>query len=224
MAIQIRVRKTDTDFEGLGEYETRPVPAGRGWDDTNAELDMFVVFARGCVLCTRERNYYDDSDFYAVYWNREKGILDSYEYGTTRCWTYDNGAGVDATPEVIAEAEAWLERWAFERWRVYNADQAARVEAGKVVRVVKGRKIPKGTVGTVKRLWSWKTGYSEWTRKHRVLLTLEDGQEVWTDLQNVEVAEPEKYLLPEEQGRRRARAIAAEHEWHLPFSGFGLVM
>jgi hypothetical protein len=54
----------------------------------------------GAVLGTRERNYYDDSDFYAVVWDEERQCVKSVEYATTR---FGGGgtASPDATEEVI---------------------------------------------------------------------------------------------------------------------------
>lgn len=56
-------------------------------------------FAVGRVLYCGERNYYDDSDFYALYWG-EDNQPHTCEYATTRAWTYNNHADVDATPEI----------------------------------------------------------------------------------------------------------------------------
>jgi hypothetical protein len=53
---------------------------------------------RGLVLDTGEHNYYDDSDFYAVVWNAEKGMPEHVEFASTRGWTYPNNACADATP------------------------------------------------------------------------------------------------------------------------------
>lgn len=64
-------------------------------------------FAVGRVLRTGERNGYHDSDFYALYWDDETASVKMVEYASTRGWTYPNSADIDATPEVIALAEAW---------------------------------------------------------------------------------------------------------------------
>lgn len=61
-------------------------------------------------------------------------------------------AVVDATPEVIALNEAY---WARKRQEADTMDtyrDACRMEVGKTVKVVKGRKLPKGLVGTVTRV------------------------------------------------------------------------
>ena len=61
----------------------------------------------GRVLKTGERNYYDDSDFYALVWDDETQSVKYVEYATTRGWTYHNGASVDASEDVVAKAVAW---------------------------------------------------------------------------------------------------------------------
>lgn len=62
----------------------------------------------GCVIATFERNWHDDSDFCAIVYDKEDCKVKTITYGTTRGWTYHNHCAVDATPEVIAAAEAVL--------------------------------------------------------------------------------------------------------------------
>ncbi|QDN94948.1 hypothetical protein FNV58_01050 (plasmid) [Streptomyces sp. RLB1-9] len=62
----------------------------------------------GAVLRLRERNGYDDSDFYALVWDEEQQRVREIQYATTRGWTYHNGASIDATHEVIAKAVAQM--------------------------------------------------------------------------------------------------------------------
>lgn len=61
----------------------------------------------GLVLRLRERNMSDDSDFYALVWDEEAQRTREIEYRTTRGWTYHNGADIDATHDVIAQAVAY---------------------------------------------------------------------------------------------------------------------
>jgi len=67
----------------------------------------FVTYARGCVVALRERNYHDDSDFYAVYYDPETDTFKETCYATTRGWTYLNGARVDASPELAERYRVW---------------------------------------------------------------------------------------------------------------------
>ena len=103
----------------------------------------------GLVLSLRERNGYDDSDFYALIWNPEKGAPEEIEYATTRGWTYPNGAAVDATPEVLAAYEEYLAKKRAEYDALRAAEEAKKPTKGKSVKVVRGRKVPKGTQGRV---------------------------------------------------------------------------
>src|SRR5262249_21704974 len=103
----------------------------------------------GLVLSLRERNGYDDSDFYALVWNAAEGKPEEILYATTRGWTYPNGASIDATPEVRAAYESFLAEG-----KRKERERNARIEAtvprvGTNVRVIKGRKLPIGAVGDV---------------------------------------------------------------------------
>jgi len=150
----------------------------------------------GVVLALGEYNGRDDSDFYAVVWTGEG--TERVEYASTRGWTYPNGAAVDATPEVLDAYEAYC---AAARKRA--ADEKAAAEAkvprkGRTVKVVKGRKVPVGTVGTV--IWygegknfgpvpRYRGGWST-TAPMRVGVKDAAGTVHWTAASNVEVVEP----------------------------------
>lgn len=80
----------------------------------------------GLVLGTYEKNGYDDSDFFAIVWDDEIGMVKHVCYATTRGWTYLNAANVDASPEVIAKARAYEARRATEAHnRIEEAVDAA---------------------------------------------------------------------------------------------------
>lgn len=141
----------------------------------------------GLVLETREWNGRDDSDFYAVCWNHDKGEPERVEYATTRGWTYPNSAHVDATPEVVAAWEAWSRACQAARETARLETERRTPARGKTLKVVKGRKVPVGTVGEC----TWygegkKFGYYGSTPMRVGLRTL-DGTVHWTDAKNVEV-------------------------------------
>jgi hypothetical protein len=137
----------------------------------------------GLVLEDRERNGYDDSDFYAIVWNPETCKPESIPYGTTRAWTYPNGCAVDAPPEILAAYKAWQEARAKEARKEYEAREAATPRKGKVVEVVKGRKVPKGTRGEV--IWLGEGSYGP-----RVGIKDLAGAVHWTSVSNVRVVLP----------------------------------
>ena len=128
-----------------------------------------------------------DGEFVRVYmgcsWDRE---CDRGSYG------FESKAIVDASPELVAAWQAWMAeqlRKAREKAkrddehrRYVQAQQEAREPTqGRPLRVVKGRKVPVGTVGTC--IWFGSTKYGE-----RVGIKV-NGQEdpVWTAASNVEV-------------------------------------
>ena len=122
--------------------------------NANGEITREIT-CRGLVCYIGEHNYHDDSDFYALIWDEAKGEPRDTQYATTRGWTYDNTADVDATPEIAAKFQAWNDAR-------YLASVIASLEtrwsrcdvAGLDVVVVSGRKVPKGTVGRV--FWTGK--------------------------------------------------------------------
>jgi hypothetical protein len=140
---------------------------------------------RGLVLSLGEYNGYDDSDFYAVVWNPEKGETERVTYASTRGWTYPNNATVDATPEVVAAYHAWRKARE-EAARKAAAEREARTPAkGKTLKVVRGVKVPKGTTGTC--IWLGKDKYAG---KPRVGIKDASGTVHWTAASNCEVVLP----------------------------------
>jgi hypothetical protein len=144
-------------------------------------LYMHTTF-RGRVLKTGEHNWYDDSDFYAIVWHpsAQGDYPAEVEYGSTRGWSYPNHATVDATPEVQAAYAAWLAVRQAESAARRKLEREARVERDKLVRVVRGRKVAKGTLGVV--FWTGASAYGD-----RVGLTDAAGATHWTAEDNVEV-------------------------------------
>src|SRR5262245_27092113 len=104
---------------------------------------------KGAVIADRERNFHDDSDFYVVAWDEAAGKLVTHEYATTRFSCIGCGASVDATEEVLAKANAWayaeMKPLAWSRY----VKSLKTPEKGDTVKVVKGRKVPVGTTGTL---------------------------------------------------------------------------
>ena len=88
---------------------------------------------KGQVLHEFERNYHDDSDFYAKIWDPVAGQSFDYMWGTTRGWTYANGCQPDALPEYRAAYEA-------EQAAKAKAREDATIRVGKEIKVVRGRK------------------------------------------------------------------------------------
>jgi len=151
----------------------------------------------GLVLdANGERNYHDDSDFYATVWNPEKGCPEQIEFATTRGWTYPNSAWVDATPEVLAAYSAWGERVrkAAEERRKAEAlakEVAAAKEPrkGRRVKVVKGRKVPLGFEGIV--IWE---GVDNWGKARIGIKNEMSGKVEFTAASNAEVVEWQHWL------------------------------
>lgn len=187
-------------------HKLEDIPAGaanvRPFEHDAMNSDRETVVCRswsyqthvGLCLEDRERNGYHDSDFYMVVWNPETMTTENIEYGTTRGYCGPAmGSFVDATPEVRA---AYLQHLR-ERQEAARREHQKRLDAmpskGRTVRVVKGRKVPVGTVGRVG--WSsvaFKTdkvlGILFLGYEGRVGIDTPTGR-VFTDVGNVELAE-----------------------------------
>ena len=100
----------------------------------------------GLCLEDRERNGYEDSDWYMTVWNEAEQKTEEICFASTRGWSYPcYGSSPDATPEVCEKANAYRRRLAVQA-AIGNDRAKARIpEAGRLVNVVKGRKVPLGT-------------------------------------------------------------------------------
>lgn len=130
-------------------------------------VDPTVTYV-GRVLATRERNGYDDSDFYATVWDDETNAPKSIMYASTAFWTYHNSAKIDATPEIRAKYDALISALRAEQTRLAEEEAARRPSKGKVVRSLTTRGKNVGVTGTV--MWYGLDRYntSRWNEAYRV--------------------------------------------------------
>jgi hypothetical protein len=136
----------------------------------------------GCVLGVSEYNGYHDSDFYATVWDEEQGCVRTIEDGTTRLYAPSKYSRADATPEVREKARNW---WATKVGpkQAYSVlmGRKAYIDVGAEVEVIKGRKLPKGTVGEV--TWRGKDSFNP--RAFRIGMRLANGTRVYTAMDNL---------------------------------------
>ena len=142
----------------------------------------------GCVIRTWEHNGPWDSDFFADCVNIETGKIDCVEYDTTRCGGCGS-AKVDLTEANFRLYQRASYNRAIENALEFNRKNAMKVEVGKVVRVVKGRKVPIGTVGTV--FWQKEVNYDRYGRWYKAQMRIgiknEKGDVWWLNQENVVV-------------------------------------
>lgn len=189
----------------------------------SGKLVGYDVTFEGCVLTTRERNMHDDSDFYAVVWDEKEQRLREVEYATTRFYTYDNYAKVDATEEVKQKANDWLVQYAYNSLKASDKVNSKRPAVGKRVRVVAGRKVEHGTEGVI--FYAKEKNYDKygrsWGRELRIGFKDDSGNVFWSYGKNVEVVNPDTYLTPDAELAHKAEQ--AKGYWHVPFAyGCGL--
>ncbi len=160
----------------------------------------------GCVLDKYEHNGYEDSDFYAICWDEERQKVVEVEYDTTRC----GGSGyaeIDATEETLRSVYRFYKRMGrclFDGRT--NEEQAKKVQKGDNVRVVRGRKIPKGSTGSV--FWVG-TRYNYYSHENEERVGVEiDGDRQFLPLEYVEVVGWERRLIHGKERKRRIRNFA----------------
>jgi hypothetical protein len=138
---------------------------------------------KGLCLREYERNGYHDSDFYMVVWNDEKNAPESIEFATTRAGCGAAfGSHPDATPEVKAKYEAYQQEQARRAEEERQSFLAAQPGKGKTLKVVRGRKVPIGTIGVC--FWLGRREYGV-----RVGIKDQAGNVHWTAATNVEVVQ-----------------------------------
>lgn len=173
-----------------------------------------TVTYEGAVLATYERNWADDSDFYAIVWDRDAQDFRHVEYATTRGWTYHNGATVDATPEVIAEAEQKLAEILTERGIGAAHREADKPVKGRTVESLTTRGKNVGVKGVVK--WYGEDAYrsTSWMTYYRVGVKV-DGEDKlrYLPAEKVRVIDPP--AVDEAEIARHARWMASQHHWRI---------
>lgn len=92
--------------------------------DTHGNMVLWETY-QGACLWEREKNGYDDSDFFMSVWDEESQQVKEILFASTRGWTYPSYASkVDATPEVRAKADAWLKKRDAESKAIARKEQA----------------------------------------------------------------------------------------------------
>ena len=143
-------------------------------------------FAEGAVVSMREMNGYDDSDFYATYFNAESGEFEEVCYASTRGWTYPCNAVVDATPEIKEAYAAYVEAKEEADRVKREAILAAVPTVGKKVEIVISKGKNKGLNGKVGEVfWYGQNKFARYV-DYRVGV-LVDGIKVFLSTNNVNV-------------------------------------
>ena len=160
----------------------------------------------GCVIRTWEHNGAWDSDFYADVIIPETGEIETIMFDTTRFPSYGD-AEADLTEEnfKLYQKNAYPKEVEKEMKRQISLADCADV--GKVVKVVKGRKIPHGTTGKV--FWRKEVNYDPYGRWYKAVMRIgfkdDEGNVYWTNESNVEVVNPEQYIPTREQAEKNVK-------------------
>jgi hypothetical protein len=189
----------------------------------------------GATLATREENFYDDSDFYAVVYDAKTNSLRRIDYGSTR-YAGQSSATVDATEDVLEKAERALGDTLFRLFALddlFAAEKVAEgvtVEVSRTIRRRKGRHVQQGERGEVVR---FTRGFGEpYAEKYgrtppmRALVRLEDGEEAWINDDDVFVPWDVvgERLTPLHALRVEADVRAKQRRFYEPFVRLGVAL
>lgn len=163
----------------------------------------------GCVLDNYEHNGYNDSDWYAICWDEEQQKVTHVEYDTTRA----GGGGyakVDATMDVIRKVYRYYKEIARKSFdSTWNQEQAKKVRLEDTVRIIRGRKVKKGTIGKV--FWIGKSfNYYSGRAEERVGIEV-NGERVFLPLEYVEVVDWESRLITGKERKKIIRSAAVNY-------------
>jgi hypothetical protein len=151
----------------------------------------------GAVVSLRECNGYSDSDFFALVYDPASAVAGSedvaqrfgfreIEYSTTRC-ACQNGAWVDADLDVLKVYKEMCEVRQNEARAKAAALDAATPRKGRMIEVVKGRKLPHGTKGEV--FWYGQSKFGGYS----VGFITDSGEKHFTNANNVKVIQRVSY-------------------------------
>ena len=142
----------------------------------------------------------DRCSWYAQVWDEETQRVISVPRISDNGYSVSPGT-VDATPEVREKARRFYYQDRLEMLRGQDGYAAETVERRKIIKVVSGRKVPKGTTGTCiwkgEGRWGWRVG-----------LKTDSGEVFWTALSNVRVVNPDLYRTQDSVLENRASEYA----------------
>lgn len=163
----------------------------------------------GCVLDTYEHNGSWDSDWYAICWDDKQQRVIEVQYDTTR-FAGGGHANVDATLETLLKVYRYYKKSVTDFFdEVENPYQAKKVRKGDSVRVIRGRKVSKGTEGIV--FWIGSTfNYYSGRKEERV--GIEVGEErFFLPLEYVEAIDWESRLITGKERKKLIRNTTIDH-------------
>lgn len=112
----------------------------RGHGESADSLWLYDTHTGLCVA-EREKNGYNDSDFYMTVYVPESDSFQEICFASTRGWTYPCLASrVDAPPDIMVKYEKHLDECREARRRFFERQAAKNPTVGKTVRVIRGRK------------------------------------------------------------------------------------
>ena len=159
--------------------------------DCNNNLSAEI--AKGCVIGEREHFWMDGMlEVFAIYYDTETDSIKERmtEYsGSDGCNLMSSGHNIDLTMENARKAMRCLKRKALNDYKFHLGKMQRIFTKGDTVKVMRGRKVPKGSVLSV--FWCGKK-YNMYKRVDEELIGAynEKGEKVWVLAEYCEKTEP----------------------------------
>lgn len=160
----------------------------------------------GCVLKVWEHNMYDDSDFLALVWNDEEQKVEQIMYDTTRC----GGSGraeVDVTLETAIKVYKYYKNLTLLNVPAMIRSQRNKVDKGREVEVIKGRKVKKGTSGKVFWIGDVYNQYN-YSYETRVGFITQQNEKVFVPISYVKTIDGHKVKLSSKERKKAISSLA----------------
>jgi hypothetical protein len=195
------------------------------------------------LLEDREKNYADDSDFYAIFWDSEAKAIRSEEYGSTRFPSPTVAPASylrDIPADVQAEINTWYAARLFEILKLENrksVDEPCDAKRGDILVTTKagafkdkrsGTTVAYGAGEVGEVIWSgafgqfYAKGYKKIDRSNlRVGLRFDDGRVVFIGLKDCKT---NRQYASDEDLRETAERFAAQGHYVSLFAAAGMIV
>lgn len=176
----------------------------------DSNYNLISEIAKGCVIGEREHFWMDGMlEVFAIYYDAETDSIKEKqtEYSGADCRNLMlSGHDIDLTVENARKAMRCLKRMALDAYKFHLKEMQRTFAKGDTVKVIRGRKVPKGSILSV--FWCGKK-YNMYKRADEELIGAynEKGEKVWV------LAEYCEHLEPYRETAKQRKEWIKHHAW-----------
>lgn len=160
----------------------------------------------GCVLKVWEKKVYNETDFMALVWDEETQSVQKIIYDSTRALGWGS-ANVDVTPEVARKVYNYYKKQAINLLPLYIEHEKNSIQEGSLVKIYKGNRLRKGTIGKV--FWVGES-FNQYTNcfEERVGMLVSGKHKIYIPKSYVKILKPNDIHLNRSQRKKVIEEIA----------------